>query len=279
MTGSALRRRLKTEYETQEGVRFFSEKALLFALLEKRGLPRDYLILKGGEDLDDSFCEAFLSDAARLLAGEPLQYYLGTAPFWGFDFLAAPEVLIPRPDTETLVRKAAEIVPENALVFDFCCGSGCVGLALLMERPDLSAVLFDLSQAALSLTKRNIERFALSGRAFAEQLDVLTPAAREAILSRRPSLVLTNPPYLTALEMECLPENVKREPSLALAGGEDGLLFYRAFAALCRETGTPFLAEIGWTQGAAVLEILRETGLSGTICRDEGGRDRAVLFP
>ncbi|MBP5288633.1 MAG: peptide chain release factor N(5)-glutamine methyltransferase [Clostridia bacterium] len=278
MTGSALRRRLKIEYDKQEGVRFFSEKALLFALLEKRGLPRDYLILEGERELPVAFCRSFLADAAALLAGEPLQYYIGTAPFFGYEFETAPGVLIPRTDTEVLVREAARIAPVGARFFDFCCGSGCVGLALLLARSDLSAVLFDLSGDALALSRRNTARHALTDRVSVEKLDVLSDAAREAVMECRPALILANPPYLTAEEMRALPENVKREPPLALAGGEDGLLFYRAFASLTRETGVPILAEIGFAQAEPVFAILRENDLTGTLFRDEGGRDRAVLI-
>lgn len=277
MTGSALRRRIKTEYETREGVRFFSEKALLFALLEKHSLPRDHLLVRGGEEIDEALCAALLADADRLLSGEPLQYYLGTAPFCGHDFLSDPGVLIPRPDTEILVREGLRHAPENALVFDFCCGSGCVGLSLLLARRDLSAALFDLSDEALELTKRNAARFSLEDRVTVEKLDVLSPAAREAILDSRPALVLANPPYLSTREMKEIPENVKREPPLALAGGEDGLVFYRAFAVLCRETKTPFLTEIGCGQAASVAAILEENGLRGSVVRDEGGRDRVVF--
>ena len=278
MTGSVLRRQLKNEYEKQEGVRFFSEKALLFALLEKRGLPRDFFLRQGGEELPEALCRALLSDAALLLAGEPIQYYLGSAPFCGVFFETAQGVLIPRPDTEVLVRQAAKTVPAGALVFDFCCGSGCVGLALLLERPDLRAVLFDLDDAALALSRRNTERFQLSDRARVEKLDVLSPEAEEAILSDKPALITANPPYLTSSEMARLPENVRREPARALVGGEDGLLFYRAFARLCRKTGVPFLAEIGFEQAKAVFEILSCSDLSGELFRDEGGRNRAILF-
>ena len=77
MTGAALRREIKTKYEKAEGVRFFSEKALLFALLDRNGLPKDYLIRTGSAEINEDLSRALLADAERLLAGEPLQYYLG----------------------------------------------------------------------------------------------------------------------------------------------------------------------------------------------------------
>ena len=258
-------------------MRFFSEKALLFALLEKHDLPRDCFIRYGNEEAPPDLCAALLREEAALLAGEPLQYYLGTAPFCDLLLETAPGVLIPRPETAVLVEKAVEIVPENALIFDFCCGSGCVGAAVLSARKDLFAVLFDLSPEALALSRRNLERLSLSRRGAVERLDVLSPAAADTVRLRRPALILANPPYLTGEEMKRLPDNVRREPALALFGGEDGLTFYRAFADLCRETGVPILAEIGWEQGKDVLSILGERGLSGEIYPDEEGRDR-VLF-
>ncbi|MBQ3866672.1 MAG: peptide chain release factor N(5)-glutamine methyltransferase [Clostridia bacterium] len=246
--------------------------------MEKHGLPHDHLIRTGNEELPPELAASVLADEAALLAGEPLQYYLGKAEFCGFSLCAEPGVLIPRADTETLVEAALERLPQGGFFFDFCCGSGCVGIALALLRKDLSGVLFDLSDKALALSEKNLRLHGLEKRLTVEKLDVLSPAASDLVRREKPDLITANPPYLDGAEMRALPENVRREPETALYGGEDGLTFYRAFAGLVRETSVPLLAEIGYAQGKAVLSILKNAGLSGSIRPDAGGRDRVVSF-
>ncbi len=214
---------VKKEYQNQNGARFFSERALLSALLEKAGFHRNAPILFPEEEIPPRLEKKMLSDLEKLLTGYPIQYYIGTEIFCGEEFFVSENVLIPRPETELLVELACEKAREGSVVFDFCCGSGCVGLSLLKKRGDLRAVLYDLSDHALLLTEKNREKFALADRAEVKKLDVLSPLAKEEILKEKPSLILSNPPYLTKKEMSEIEDNVKREPSMALDGGEDGL--------------------------------------------------------
>ncbi len=269
--------RAKTTYQEQKGARFFSERALLSALLEKNGLDRNALLYTPDRVLSEELSSHLDGDLALLLDGYPIQYYWGTEYFDGLEFLVSPGVLIPRPETELLVRVAKEKVEKNALVFDFCCGSGCVGLSLLNRRKDLTCHLFDLSDAALTLTEKNQERFSLSSRSAVEKLDVLSSQAETVIRERKPALVISNPPYLTREEMGRLPINVAKEPALALDGGEDGLIFYRYFCSLCRKTEVPFLCEIGSMQEAGVREIMKEEGIVGEFYRDDANLPRAFF--
>lgn len=263
---------VKKEYQSKNGARFFTERALLSALLEKHGMDRnapltspELLLAKENE---------LKADLEKLLCGYPIQYYLGTEWFCGNEFAVEPEVLIPRPETEGLVEKAAELAKEGSAVFDFCCGSGCIGLSLLMKRGDLFCRMYDLSDAALSLSGKNCRRFSLEERCAIEKLDVLSPRALEEIERHKPSLIVSNPPYLTREEMAGIEENVQKEPAMALYGGEDGLTFYRSLISLCEKSGVDLLCEIGCDQREGIQALLTEGNFSFEFYQDFAGLDR-----
>ncbi len=268
---------VKTEYKKESGARFFTEKALLSALFEKNGLDRNEAMLNPEKEVSSEIEKKIFSDLSSLLSGEPIQYYLGTEFFCGEEFLVSPEVLIPRPETELLVELGAKIAPENSLVFDLCSGSGCIGISLLLKRSDLFCRFFDLSPHALELTKKNLYRFDLSHRAGAHKMDLLSEEMIKTVLKEKPALILSNPPYLTSEEMEKIPENVKREPAMALFGGEDGLLFYRALIALSQKTNVPILCEIGSSQKNGIEKILEKEGFSYEFFKDFSALDRAFF--
>lgn len=268
---------VKKEYQNQNGERFFSERALLSALLEKAGFHRNAPLLSPDEEILPSLEEKMLSDLVKILSGYPIQYYVGTEFFCGEEFFVAENVLIPRPETELLVTLSCERTERESVVFDFCCGSGCIGLSLLKKREDLRAVLYDLSEDAISLTKKNREKLSLVHRAEVKKLDVLSSFAKEEILREKPSLILSNPPYLTKKEMEEIDDNVKREPSMALYGGEDGLLFYKALITLSEETKTPILCEIGSGQKEGVEVLLSKGEFQYEFFKDFSGYFRAFF--
>lgn len=263
---------VKKEYRSGNGARFFTERALLSALLEKYGLDRNAPLSSPEIILEKE--EEMRSDLEMLLGGYPLQYYVGTEWFCGEEFLVEPEVLIPRPETEDLVEKAAAFAKEGSVVFDFCCGSGCIGLSLLMKRKDLFCRMYDLSDAALSLSEKNRRRFSLEERCEIEKLDVLSPAASEEIKKHQPSLIISNPPYLTLEEMGRIDKNVENEPAMALYGGEDGLTFYRALISLSEQSGVDLLCEIGCDQREGIRSLLSERGFSFEFYQDFAGLDR-----
>lgn len=278
MTVRELSLEIKERYKKTNGERFFSEKALLSALFEKNSLEKNVLLNEPNLPVSEEMKSKILKESILLLEGYPLQYYLGTEYFCGREFLVSENVLIPRPETELLVRLGAQKAKKNTKVFDFCCGSGCVGISLLLEREDLTVFAFDLSDDALNLTKKNRSRFGLENRLVVEKGDVLSPAAKERIASEKPSLILANPPYLTTEDMAAIDDNVKREPEMALFGGADGLLFYRAFARYCKELGIPFLCEMGSAQQEAIAALAKEEGLSVSFYRDDFGLPRAFFL-
>ena len=218
----------------------------------------------------------------RLLAGEPIAYILGQWEFYGLPMMVSPKVLIPRDDTcavAELAIKQALFLDKDPRILDLCCGSGCIGLAVASRVKDAKVTLADVSQDALSVAKENASLNKLTGRVRCVQADALRPAF--PFLGKF-DLIVSNPPYITAKEMQELPVSVKDyEPHLALYGGEDGLDFYRAIAenfAPALKPGGFLCFEFGMGQGDDVCRILRDNGytiLERT--RDYNDRERAVL--
>ena len=216
----------------------------------------------------------------RRLRGEPVAYLLGEWEFYGLTLDVCPDVLIPRPDTETLVERGILFLRdrEEARVLDLCAGSGCVGLAIADNCPDAHVILGEWSEDALRVCRQNIRRCALMDQVQAAQADALEPPPR---VLRNFDLILCNPPYIPTLEIARLDPSVRDyEPHIALDGGEDGLKFYRAVAkkwkwALKPEGKLAF--EVGYDQAQAVKEILKENGYQDIrITRDPGMHWRVV---
>lgn len=201
---------------------------------------------------------------ARRMAGEPVAYLIGEWEFYGLTLDVCRDVLIPRPDTETLVERGILFLrdlPEGARVLDLCAGSGCVGLAIADNCPGAHVILAEWSDDALRICRQNILRCALSQQASAAQVDALEPPPR---LLRDFDLILCNPPYIPTMEVAHLDPSVRDyEPRLALDGGEDGLKFYRAVAKKWKcalAPGGKLIFEVGYNQAPAVKRILEQNG-------------------
>ncbi|MBE6724758.1 MAG: peptide chain release factor N(5)-glutamine methyltransferase [Ruminococcaceae bacterium] len=212
----------------------------------------------------------------------PLQYILGTWEFCGLPFRVTEDCLIPRPDTEVVAERAAELLPSGGRFLDLCTGSGCVAgavLALTKERGTSGAAV-ELMPKTAALARENLEHLGFSGRC-----PVLTGDLRDLTLLPPPTeegsrfdVIVSNPPYVTAEEMEQLEPEVLREPRIALTDEGDGLSLIRAIVGLyppyLKETGV-LLIEHGWRQAEAVRRIAEEAGLGWAPVYDYGGRVRA----
>ena len=268
------------------------------ARLEQAGCPdadfdaRELFRLAAGRDprLDDRPLAA--EEAARLealcvrrAAREPLQYLCGAWPFLDFDLAVGPGVLCPRADTEVVAEAAAGTLAGIAApqVLDLCAGTGCLGLGIKRLCPGAQVTCVEKSPEAFVYLEQNV-RCALRGRVPAPavqavQGDLFT--YWQSLSEGRLDLIVSNPPYLTAAEMERLQPEVAREPAMALAAGEDGLVFYRALAEHYQRAlrpGGALVLEIGWQQRAAVCALLAARGWNGIECRqDFGGNDRCIL--
>jgi release factor glutamine methyltransferase len=215
----------------------------------------------------------------RRRAREPVAYVLGVREFYGRPFRVDPRVLIPRPDTETLVDVALERtrhVSMSLRTLDLCTGSGCVGITLARERPTSSVVVSDASADALSVARENALRLGAYNVAFrrGDLFAAVDPAWRF-------DLVTANPPYVVDGELaELQPEIRDHEPRLALAGGDDGLAIVRRIVAGAREhlaDAGRLAIEIGFGQGQAAAELFVTAGFAEVEVRRDYARIERVV--
>ena len=221
---------------------------------------------------DDAEFERFV---ARRFDHEPVAYIAGTRGFWTIDLNVAPGVLIPRPDSETLIEAAVahfrgSVGPGRVL--DLGTGSGALLLAALDEWPEATGIGIDVSRDAQKIAAVNAARIA-PGRA-----EVRLGKWAEG-LAERFDLVLCNPPYVEdGAELD--PQVRDHEPHEALFGGADGLDAYRVLAPQIAPLIASFgvaCIEIGWTQAEAVCALLAPHGLRTIVRQDLGGRDRCIV--
>lgn len=205
----------------------------------------------------------------------PVSQIVGGRLFWGRWFGVTPDVLDPRPETETLIARALE-GPSARRILDLGTGSGCILLTLLAEWPQASGLGIDASGAGLKVAAANARRLNLAARATFRLGDWCEG------LEERFDLVVSNPPYLAEAEFEALEPEVRlHEPRAALAGGPDGLDAYRRIATGVGPLMAPgghLMLEIGPTQAASVSAILAASGFDRPrILVDMDGRDRLVV--
>jgi release factor glutamine methyltransferase len=205
----------------------------------------------------------------RSVEREPVAYITGVKGFRRLELHVDPRVLIPRPETETLVEAAVEVVGQGARVVDVGTGSGAVALALKDERPDLDVIATDVSEDALAVARANAQRLSLQIELVRGDL-VAGAGAVDAVVS--------NPPYVEDGAV-LAPEIVRHEPALALRAGPDGLDVLRRLVPAAAARGAGVLAvELGAGQADAVEALAREAGFKRTERRpDLAGIDRVVL--
>ena len=211
---------------------------------------------------------------------EPLQYLCGSWPFLDFELAVGPGVLCPRADTEVVAEAAAGLLAEvqKPKVLDLCAGTGCLGLGVKRFCPDAVVTSLEKSPEAFRYLEQNAKNALHRPAATPVQGDLFT--YWETLPEGELDLIVSNPPYLTAAEMQQLQPEVAREPAMALEAGADGLVFYRAIAEHYQKAlrpGGALALEIGWQQREAVTALLAENGWVEIACKkDYGGNDRCV---
>jgi release factor glutamine methyltransferase len=235
--------------------------AILTGLL---GCTRASVLAHPERRLPDEQLSAVEDALRRRVRGEPLQYILGEAHFWGRPFEVGSGVLIPRPETELLAELALKYLPPGALFMDWGAGSGCIAITLLLERPDTRAVMAEKNPLSVLTAWKNLGRYRLYERAL-----LWHSRGPEDIPPGRFGLVVSNPPYIPTGEIAGLAREVRCEPRLALDGGEDGLdcfrlLFRHAPSRL--KAGGVLLVEIG---GAEQAKALRKMAPSNLVLAEE----------
>jgi release factor glutamine methyltransferase len=248
------------------------------------------LLIRGRETIAGEDRDAFLEAIRRRLAGECTAYILGRREFWGLDFIVTADVLVPRPDTETLVeaalRKAGQEGSGNRRLLDLCTGSGAVAVALKHELPGWEVWASDISPKALDIAKANAEKILGSPGAIRFVHSDLFNAFDAFNTFGAPgasllfSLIVTNPPYVKRGELETLAPEVRMEPPIALDGGEDGLELIRRIvpqAARRLSKGGSLLMEADSGQMEAITAILKENEfLKVELHKDLAGRERVI---
>jgi len=227
----------------------------------------------GNLEIDVAACAALVE---RRVRGEPIAYIIGQREFWSLDLCVTPDVLIPRPDSETLIEAAIAAIPPDAAprILDLGTGSGALLLAALVEWPRARGVGVDRSPAALDVAVRNAAGTGLSGRA------AFVAGDWAGALVGQWDLILANPPYVR--DDAPLDPGVRDfEPAGALFAGADGLDAYRRIVPdlprLLAPAGVA-VVEIGHDQAAAVSALAHAAGLSARVRHDLAGRDRALIL-
>lgn len=225
------------------------------------------------EEIAPDVAERFEHLVALRAVRVPVSHLLGRRAFYGRDFRISRDVLDPRPETETLIELALNA--PFTRVLDLGTGSGCILVTLLAERGDATGLGVDLSEAACLQASANAVQHGVAERADVRQSDWF------AAVDGRFDLIVSNPPYLAASEMDAIaPELRDHEPSIALTDGRDGLSAYRIIAAEAQGYLTAagqVMVEIGWQQGAAVCEIFERAGWGQVrLAQDLDGRARVV---
>ncbi len=200
----------------------------------------------------------------RREAGEPVAYLIGEWDFYGLTLDVDSGTLVPRPDTEVLAERAihhARRVKESCRVLDLCTGTGCIGLAVARHIPGCRVLLADWSEDALRVARRNIRRVGCRGQVGADRVNALEPPPETVGTF---DVIACNPPYIRRDVLPTLDISVREyEPLMALDGGEDGLLFYRAILSHWRSVLRPggvLCFEVGYDQADAVTALMQQHG-------------------
>lgn len=228
----------------------------------------------------------------KRINGEPLQYLLGQWEFYGYPFKVGKGVLIPRPDTETLIetvlkhfQQTSKKNVESPSIVDLCSGSGCIAITLNKQLPESKVYAVELSSDAMPYLVENIRLN--NAKVTILKGDICDEKMLENFCDENSPLdfnevdcIVSNPPYLTDDEMKDLQTEVTKEPVMALAGGNNGLKFYNIITCLWThilKKGGLLAFEIGYMQGQQVKDILSKNGFNDIkVIKDLGGNDRVV---
>jgi release factor glutamine methyltransferase len=254
------------------GVERLDAQLLLLHALGRPAADRAWLLAHDDEDLAPAAVQAFRAFCERRVEGEPVAYIVGSKEFFGLDLLVDTRVLVPRPDTETLVDWSLELLAGKASprVIDLGTGSGAIALAIAHRRPDAHVEAVDASTDALTVAAENARRLSLPVR--------FTQGRWLSASTGRHDLIVSNPPYVAEGD-EHLPA-LRHEPLQALVAGPDGLDDIRVIvqqAPGCLAPGGWLVLEHGWDQAAAVRDLLRAAGFAGVMSRrDLAGIERCT---
>jgi len=250
------------------------------------GMSREELMIAATRKVSVAESDRYEDLLRRRLNREPLAYITGQQEFWSLGFLVSCDVLVPRPETETLVERALKHLAainnrEAPRILELGTGSGAIAVALASELPQAEIVATEIAPAALQIARRNASRNGVSNAIRFLQGDLFTALDQE--LEKDFDLILSNPPYIPRGEIAHLEAEVSRwEPRAALDGGVDGLDFYRRIieeAPGYLRQGGAVAVEIGAAIGSLVLALFRNNPAyrDTQVHQDYSDRDRVVI--
>ena len=232
------------------------------------GQPRIYLYTNYDKPLEQHELDAYRPLVMERVKGFSVAAIIGEKEFMGLPFHVTKDVLIPRPDTETLVEDILAVLPNDGeyRILDVCTGPGTILYSLLHYMPNATGMGLDISKDALQVAATNREKLEIGDRAKLCVSDLFSALASLGGYEESFDVITSNPPYIPTAELETLAVEVKNEPSLALDGGEDGLDFYRRLvtdSATYLKSGGYLAVEIGMGQEEDVCVLAKATGFYG----------------
>jgi release factor glutamine methyltransferase len=243
------------------------------------GVNKSNIIFDREREYDDGKILPILEKREKHI---PIQHIIGKWYFMGREFYVSPDTLIPRPDTEILVENALRELKSGGSVADLCTGSGCIGISMLVYREDISSMLLcDISSEALKIAKKNAISNTVSSKC-----EFLCGDITRDLPNRKFDMIVSNPPYIPTEDIKSLSDEVKKEPMLALDGGNDGLDIIRFLIddglTYLNENGK-MLIEFGYDQGEIMDTLLTQKQKECKIkhyeiIKDYGGNDRVALI-
>jgi release factor glutamine methyltransferase len=252
-------------------------------------MPRIKLYVEYDRALANRDLTTYRELVQRAVNQEPIAYLTGRAHFFNLEFDVTRDVLIPRPDTETLVENVLQLARhqsglEAPRVLDLCTGSGCIAIAIAHHLKPATVVATDISPAAVEIARQNVRKLGLQERVIVEQGDLFEPISK--LVDPRPfDLIVSNPPYIPTAQIETLDRSVRDyEPLAALDGGLDGLAFHRRILNQAPDrllAGGRVFLEIAFDQGAAAMQVAAEHApafVEPRLLKDFGGRDRVLTL-
>ena len=261
---------------------FLSSKGVVNARLEAEwllcaatGLDRVGLYLHYDKPLNDGELADYRALVTRRARREPLQHILGTQEFFGLEYEVSADVLVPRYDTEVLVTEALTLHPQAKSVLDVGTGSGCIAIALKKRLIQADVTAIDISEAALTIARRNATRHDCT-------VEYLLGSLFLPVAGRCFDIIVSNPPYIPSADIESLEQEVRDyDPRSALDGGRDGLDIYRKMIPDACEHLNPcgwLLVEIGSGQAHDIIQMFTQGGCyeKPLIALDPGGIERVI---
>lgn len=254
-------------------------------IFEYEGFSKTDLILNAKREIPEEQCNSVLTSLDKNIQGEPLAYIYKKRAFYKDIFYVTKGVLIPQPDTETLVEEGIAFLRESTKqtvnILDLCSGSGCVGISIAKEVSksfeNVNLYLSDISGLAYDCTKQNVQNLIKEDNVsvFVYKADLF-----EKVKALRFDLIVSNPPYIATDIIKTLDKEVQAEPVLALDGGKSGLDILEKIAFSAKDylsSSAALMVEIGYDQGSAVKELFEKNSFTETaVIKDLSGNDRVV---